>query len=82
LFLPLRDIGRADKAANNPALTRLFVRVWLYGIYTACVESMFFQSGSPLWFAFLFAVFGLRLQANASIVSPTPSQDRLTVAHA
>ncbi|MBR7560579.1 O-antigen ligase family protein, partial [Mycobacterium tuberculosis] len=21
LFLPLRDIGRADKAANNPALT-------------------------------------------------------------
>jgi len=82
LFLPLRDIGRADKAANNPALTRLFVRVWLYGIYTACVESMFFQSGSPLWFAFLFAVFGLRLQANASIVSPTPSQGRLTVAHA
>ncbi|UGX86200.1 O-antigen ligase family protein [Phyllobacterium meliloti] len=82
LFLPLRDIGRADATGNNPALTTLFVRIWLYGIYTACVESMFFQNGSPLWFALLFAVFGLRLQARASVVSAAPSQAKLTVAHA
>ncbi|PRD44305.1 hypothetical protein C5748_06870 [Phyllobacterium phragmitis] len=77
LFLPLAYVAKADKSANNPTLTRL------YGIYTACVESLFFQSGSPMWFAMLFAGFGLRLQARAHVVvSAIASKPRTAVAYA
>ncbi|QND54255.1 O-antigen ligase family protein [Phyllobacterium sp. 628] len=69
VFLPLKYISQATKTTNNPYLTRLFIRIWLYGVLTACVETVFFESGSPMWFSLLFAVFGLRLQANASLES-------------
>jgi O-antigen ligase len=69
LWLPLKDVGRADAAGNDPALTRLFTRIWLYGVFSACVESLFFQSGSLVWFFMLIAVFGLRLQGRATLVA-------------
>ena len=65
VILPLRDIARAEATGNDPALTRLFTRIWLYGLFSACLETVFFESGEPLWFMLLFAVFGLRLQAGA-----------------
>lgn len=68
LILPLRDVSRAKRTDNNPALTTLLVRIWLYGVFQACLESVFFQSGSPLWFIVMVAIFGLRLQARASLV--------------
>lgn len=82
VILPLRDFGQAEKTGNNPALTRLFLRIWLYGIYTACVESFFFLSGASIWFVLLIAVFGLRLQARASVVSETSKPITDTVSHA
>jgi O-antigen ligase len=68
LILPIRDIGRAKATGNDPALTRLFVRIWLFSIFTAGLESTFFTNTGPLWFSMLIAVFGLRLQARASLV--------------
>jgi O-antigen ligase len=65
VWLPLRDVARAEARDNDPALTRLFTRIWLYGVFTACVESMYFQSGSLIWFVFIASIFGLRLQASA-----------------
>ncbi|RYE34330.1 MAG: O-antigen ligase family protein [Hyphomicrobiales bacterium] len=65
VWLPLRAIARAEATTNDPALTRLFVRIWLYGILAACVESLFFQSGSLIWFMLVVAIFGLHLQASA-----------------
>lgn len=67
VLLPLRDVARADASGNSVQLTRLLVRIWLYGTFTACVESVFFQSGNLMWFAFLVAVFGLRFQGRASM---------------
>jgi len=69
MVLPLRDVGRAMRSGNNPALTTLFVRCWLYGLFQACLESVFFQSGSPLWMVMMMAIFGLRLQARADVVT-------------
>ncbi|MCA6126355.1 O-antigen ligase family protein, partial [Bradyrhizobium sp. WSM 1704] len=63
VWLPLRDVSRAAARDNDPALTRLFTRIWLYGVFSACVESLYFQSGSLVWFMLVVAIFGLRLQA-------------------
>ena len=72
--LPLRDIGRAERSGNDPALTRLFTRIWLYGLFQSCLESIFLQGGDFIWFALLFSVFGLRYQASArTIERPAPA---------
>lgn len=65
VWLPLRDVSRAETRGNDPALTRLFTRIWLYGVFSACVESLYFQSGSLVWFMLIVSIFGLRLQASA-----------------
>lgn len=72
LFLPYGTIEAAYASGNNPAVTRMFVRIWLYGIYASCLESNFFQSGSPVWFSLLFSIFGLRLQGLAHLNSARP----------
>lgn len=83
VWLPLRDIARAEATPNDPALTRFFVRIWLYGILVACVESLFFQSGSLIWFMLVVAVFGLHLQANAhEIREPAQHRRGMEPAHA
>ena len=68
LILPVRDVGRAKAGGNDPALTRLFVRIWLFSVFSACLESTFFANTGPLWFSMLMAVAGLRFQARASLV--------------
>jgi O-antigen ligase len=66
VWMPLRDVSRAEARDNDPALTRLFTRIWLYGVLSACVESLYFQSGSLVWFMLIVSIFGLRLQASAN----------------
>lgn len=80
LVLPLRDVHAAERAGNDPALTRLFVRIWLFSILTACLESTFFEGGGAMWFTLLIAIFGLRMQARASLV--TAPQASGSLAHA
>jgi len=83
VWLPLRAINRAEATANDPALTRLFVRIWLYGILAACVESLFFQSGSLIWFMLVVAIFGLHLQASAhEIREPANHRSAMEPVHA
>lgn len=83
VWLPLRDIARAEATPNDPALTRFFVRIWLYGILAACVESLFFQSGSLIWFMLVVAICGLHLQANAhEIREPAQHRRGMEPAHA
>ena len=73
IFVPLFDLGRPGSLTNNPALTRLFLRVWLYGAFSGCVESIFYQSGDPVWFCMAFSIFGLRLQSSARAVGASQS---------
>lgn len=68
VFIPLGDLARAQRAGNDPRMTRLFVRIWLYVLFTGCVESVFYGGGGAPWFCLLFALFGLRLQGAASLV--------------
>ena len=68
MVLPLRYLAEAEKSGNPSALTMLFIRLWLYGLYMSCMESIFFQNGGPLWFCTMAAIFGMRLQARAKLV--------------
>lgn len=68
IYLPLKDSARALETGNSPALTRLFIRIWMFSLFTGCLESIFFSTAGPLWFAMLVAVFGLRLQARSRLV--------------
>lgn len=81
MFVPLRSADAAYSAGNNKVLTRLFVRIWLYALYMSCMESTFLQNGGSLWFAMLFSIFGLRLQATAHLKSNSTIATGARVAH-
>jgi O-antigen ligase len=63
VWRPLVDHGAAKRFAENDALTELFVRIWLFTAYSACLESFFFRRSDPVWFCMLLSVLGLRLVA-------------------
>jgi O-antigen ligase len=61
ILLPLRDHHRVVQTPENKAMAELFFRIWLFAIYSACLESFFFRRADPVWFALLVSVIGLRL---------------------
>lgn len=63
LYLPLRHIAKAQERNNFNALARLFLRVWLYSIFLAGLESVFLTRSGPVWFSLCVAMFGLGYQA-------------------
>lgn len=83
LVLPLRHVARIPQADRNSPLTRLFVRIWLYAIFNAGLESLFFEGGNLLWFSLVFSLYGLRLQSAARLApSPRAAPGGRIVAHA
>jgi O-antigen ligase len=60
LVLPFIDLQRCRRIGSDPALTRLFMRMWLFAVYTCSFESVLFDRGDPHWFTMLVAMFGLR----------------------
>lgn len=65
IVVPLRDIGRIAPQEQHSPLTRLFVRIWLYALFHAVLESFFFVGGNIIWFMLMVALAGLRLQSRA-----------------
>ncbi|MBD0414933.1 O-antigen ligase family protein [Oryzicola mucosus] len=68
IFMPLRDISRIDAKQASPNLTRFFLRVWLYGLFHAGLESLFYEGGNVLWFTFVVGLYGFRFQSTATLV--------------
>ncbi|WP_421090588.1 O-antigen ligase family protein [Pseudochrobactrum sp. MP213Fo] len=71
LVLPLIYINQIFKGNAYSPVVRLYIRIWLYGLYASALESVFFESGSLLWFCIMVAIFGLRLQAVAVPLTET-----------
>jgi O-antigen ligase len=46
--------------------------VWLYTIFSAGLESLFFEGGNLLWFTLLFSLCGLHLQSRAVLTVAAP----------
>lgn len=63
IYGPLRDFHIVHKREGDDPLALLLLRLWLFGIYLSAMESFFFDRADPIWFTFLFAVFGLRFLA-------------------
>jgi len=82
LILPVRDAGRAFKSDNDPALTRLFLRIWLFSVLLSCLENVVFVNTGPIWFTMLIGVFGMRLQSRASLEHRKPASMVKKVANA
>jgi O-antigen ligase len=59
VYSPLRDFSVAARSGNAGPLVKLFMRLWLFGIYLSSMESFLLDRADPIWFTFLVAVFGL-----------------------
>jgi hypothetical protein len=46
----------------DPALTTLFLQIWLFGLCLSSFESVYFSGGSSVWFMIMVAIIGLRFQ--------------------
>lgn len=63
VIAPLRDFHHAERSGNGGPLAMALLRIWLFGIYLSSLESFFLDRADPIWFTFLFAVFGLHYLA-------------------
>ncbi|MGB9366528.1 MAG: O-antigen ligase [Xanthobacteraceae bacterium] len=59
---PLADLSDERRKGFDPALTTLFVQIWIFGLLLSSVESVLFSGGDTLWFMMIVSVIGLRLQ--------------------
>ncbi|PDT53328.1 MULTISPECIES: O-antigen ligase [Sinorhizobium] len=82
ILLPLRDISRIAPEREKAPLTRLYIRIWLYTIFHAGLETLFFEGGSFVWFTFVFANYGLHLQSSAVLAKGAVPEKGKRVAHA
>ncbi len=71
ILLPLRDHHRVIRTPENKAMAELFFRIWLFCLYSACLESFFFRRSDPVWFALLVCVIGLRLTSRYRVARGT-----------
>ena len=60
LIYPVIDFHRRIDAPANRMLASLFLRIWLFEMYTSTFESFFFDRAFPGWFTVLVAICGLR----------------------
>jgi O-antigen ligase len=63
VIMPLRDFHRADTGGNGGPLAMALLRIWLFGLYLASMESFFLDRADPTWFTLLLAIFFLHYLA-------------------
>lgn len=70
LIAPLKDYHDAQTRGQATPLARMFLRIWMFGIYLAALESFFLDRADPVWFTFLVAVIGLHYVARFRTSDP------------
>ena len=61
---PMLDLRTAVRRGADPAMTCFCAQVWMFGLWLSTLETFLFDRANPVWFLFLFAVFGLRYLAS------------------
>jgi O-antigen ligase len=64
---PLTDHIRTPPDRSDPALTLLFLQIWLFGLCVSGFESELFNGGSMIWFMMVVSIIGLHYQATAEL---------------
>jgi len=68
VFAPLRNFHEAQAHNRSNALGKLFLTIWLFGLYFGVTETFLLERQNPVWFMFALAVAGLHFLARFQCV--------------
>lgn len=70
VLAPLGNFQTARLHSRSGALAKLFLTVWLFGLYYGATETFLLERQNPVWFMFAFAVAGLHFLARFQCIEP------------
>jgi O-antigen ligase len=71
VLAPLGNFQSAQTHNRSGALAKLFLTVWLFGLYYGTTETFLLERQNPIWFMFVLAVAGLHFLARFQCVAQT-----------
>ncbi|WP_456617478.1 O-antigen ligase family protein [Bradyrhizobium sp. P5_C12] len=71
VLAPLRNFQAVQAHNHSAALGKLFLTVWLFGLYYGTTETFLLERQNPIWFMFALAVAGLHFLARFQCVEQT-----------
>ncbi|TWB06305.1 O-antigen ligase family protein [Bradyrhizobium stylosanthis] len=71
VLAPLGNFQSAQAHNRSSALAKLFLTVWLFGLYYGATETFLLDRQNPIWFMFALAVAGLHFLARFQCVAQT-----------
>ncbi|QOZ74905.1 O-antigen ligase family protein [Bradyrhizobium sp. CCBAU 53351] len=71
VLAPLGNFQSAQAHSRSGALAKLFLTVWLFGLYYGATETFLLERQNPIWFMFALAVAGLHFLARFQCVAQT-----------
>ncbi|OPY99440.1 ligase [Bradyrhizobium sacchari] len=74
VLAPLGNFQSAQAHNRSSALAKLFLTVWLFGLYYGATETFLLERQNPIWFMFTVAVAGLHFLARFQCVDQAEPQ--------
>lgn len=75
VLAPLRNFQEIQAHNRSNALGKLFLTIWLFGLYFGTTETFLLERQNPVWFMFALAVAGLHFLARFQCVAqPEPGR--------
>lgn len=71
VLAPLGNFQSAQAHSRSGALAKLFLTVWLFGLYYGTTETFLLERQNPIWFMFALAAAGLHFLARFQCVAQT-----------
>lgn len=69
VLAPLGNFQSAQTHNRSSALAKLFLTVWLFGLYYGATETFLLERQNPIWFMFALSVAGLHFMARFQCVA-------------
>jgi O-antigen ligase len=69
VLAPLRNFQEVQTHNRSSALGKLFMTIWLFGLYFGVTETFLVERQNPVWFIFALAVAGLHYLARFQCVA-------------
>ncbi|HEY0327602.1 MAG TPA: O-antigen ligase [Rhodopseudomonas sp.] len=67
VITPLRNFHLIQSAERTRGLARLFLVIWMFGVYFATMETFLLDRQNPTWFSFVVAAAGLHYLARFGV---------------